>query len=120
VFGTASFRDWARESGSVVCVGRRVRHCVQVSAGGRSQQDATLYVLLLLCLRLQDKLSEIWCHASKGGAPRNQMLVYLTIEHIGDKNRHFVVRKVSRELSCATLASLALLLRYCRSPVGLI
>jgi hypothetical protein len=56
----------------------------------------------------------------KGGAPRNQILDNLIIEYIGDKNRHFEVRKVSRELRCATLASLALLLRYCRSPVGLI
>jgi hypothetical protein len=48
------------------------------------------------------------------------MGVYLTIEYIGDKNRHFDVRKVSRELMYATLAFLGLLLRYCRSPVGLI
>ena len=56
----------------------------------------------------------------KGGAPRNQILVDLIIEYIGDKNRHMVVRKVSRESSSATLATLGLLLRYYRSPVGLI
>jgi hypothetical protein len=33
VFGTAGFGDWARESGSVAIVCRRVRHCVQVRVG---------------------------------------------------------------------------------------
>jgi hypothetical protein len=47
VFGTTGFWDWARESGSVVCVGRRVRHCVQVRVGGRSEQgrDTTVGVV---------------------------------------------------------------------------
>jgi hypothetical protein len=60
------------------------------------------------------------CHSSKEGAPRNQIMDYLILELVGDKNSHLVVRKVPREQLCATLVSLALLLRYCRSPVGVI
>ena len=91
-----------------------------MSVGGRSEQGRDTTVGVVASNDYRISYPRYGVMQVKGGAPRNQILDYLIIEYIGDKNRHFVVRKVSRELTCATLASLALLLRYCRSPVGLI
>jgi hypothetical protein len=68
-----------------------------VRVGGSSEQGRDTTVGVVASNRRRISYPRYGVMQVKGGAPRDQMVDYLTIEYIGDKNRHFVVRKVSRE-----------------------
>jgi hypothetical protein len=74
-------------------------------SAGRSEQgrDTTLGVVASNDYRISYPRYGVM--QVKGGAPRNQILDYLIIEYIGDKSRHFQVRKVSKIGYGATLVS---------------